>query len=174
MEFINTYKTRKIYFTNDFNVDNCVKLFSAGSFPSVNVLYLPSPYMVTNENRNDFIKLFPNVNHIYIRASSMYYIHNSIERENQKKYNLQISELIIYFVSCNILKFGIDNCSEYNSYDNLNFERLTVIMDKLKYMELYNNLIKYTQFIELEDHSYDKYINPSYVGNHLKNLTNFR
>jgi predicted transcriptional regulator len=192
MQFINTYKTRGIYFTNDFNVDNCVKLFSGGSFPSVNVLYIPSPYMVSNENRNDFIKLFPNVNHIYIRASSMsvYYLggqyhhpdndtqNNRKIRQNDTNHNIKIYELICYFASCGIPRYTVDNMCE--PHTNSGLDILIGGGDRSKYPTnleeciTYKNLIKYTQFIELEDHSYDKYINSGYLDNHLTKRTNFR
>ena len=188
MEFINTYKTRKIYFTNDFNVDNCVKLFSAGSFPSVNVLYLPSPYIVTNENRNDFIKLFPNVNHIYIRASStsllcscfMNCIPNDQQkdrqlRSNDDNHNQKIYELICYFASRGIPRYTVDNmCENWLKRDWFNKNEPATFPINMEQIIEYKNLIKYTQFIELEDHSYDKYINSGYDSNHLTKLTNFR
>jgi len=192
MQFINTYKTRGIYFTNDFNVDNCVKLFSGGSFPSVNVLYIPSPYMVSNENRNDFIKLFPNVNHIYVRASSMnmrclggQFSHPDYDTQNNRKiqqndtnHNIKIKELICYFASCGIPRYTLDNLCELQ-YHNSGLDIFisgdpSIFPTNIEECIQYKNLIKYIQFIELEDHSYDKYINSGYDGNHLKKLTNLR
>ena len=184
MQFINTYKTRGIYFTNDFNIDN-VKLFSGGSFPSVNVLYIPSPYMVSNENRDDFIKLFPNVNHIYIRASTMsVYCHPSdVETQNNKQlrsndynHNQKIYELICYFASRGIRRYTVDNqCGnhyfQHNWFGSSESAKFPTNMEQI--IEYYN-LIQYTQFIDLEDHTYDKYINSGYLENHLTKRTNFR
>ncbi len=187
MQFINTYKTRGIYFTNDFNVDNCVKLFSGGSFPSVNVLYIPSPYMVSNENRDDFIKLFPNVNHIYIRASStcdLFYSALSTAndqqtnrqlRSNDYNHNQKIYELICYFASRGIPRYTVDNmCENWFHRDWFTKNEPATFPTNMEQIIEYKNLIQYTQFIELEDHSYDKYINNNYDNNHLTKRTNFR
>ena len=143
--------------------------------------------MVSNENRNDFIKLFPNVNHIYIRASSMsvYYLggqfsHPDFVTQNNRKicqndtnHNQKIKELICHFASCGIPRYTVDNqCDSWVQRDWFSRNERSTFPTNMEQIIEYKNLIKYTQFIELEDHSYDKYINSGYDGNHLKRLTN--
>jgi len=105
LQYINNYKPRGVYFTKQFfNIMVLPNLFkkypSKLAFPSVESIYLSSPYIGNNDIRNEFFKLFPNVLNIFIRG----------DNNNSGHYFIKISELYSYFVDNDIGRyFHIDN-----------------------------------------------------------------
>ena len=142
LKYIKTFHPRGIYFTDKFDikdVDTLKIISDTDVFPTVEIIYLSSPYF--GNTRSKFFKLFPNVSHIYIRGTP-----------NNVNYNNKVGELVRYLVTINVRGFTFDN--SYNSEYNLEMNN---ICDKQLATRYYNNLITYDTFIELENSIFVKY-----------------